>query len=55
MPWIAFHKPPRRRPGRLMRWREAHRERFGVWIAGGVGLVILLGFWFAVAHTAAAR
>ena len=54
MPWVARKKPARRQPTRVMRWREGHRDQLGAWIAGGIGLVVLLGFWFAVAHKAAA-
>jgi hypothetical protein len=54
VPWVALRKPARRPPGRLLRWREAHREQLPPWIAGAVGLAILLGFWFVVAHKAAA-
>lgn len=50
MPWIALKKPARKRAGPIVRWREASRERLTPWIAAVVGLVVLLGFWFAVAR-----
>jgi hypothetical protein len=53
MPWVALKKPPRKAPTPLVRWREAWRDQFMPWTAGAIGLVLLLGFWFVVAHGAA--
>lgn len=50
MPWVALKKPPRKAPTAYVRWREAYRGRLTGWVAGGLGLVLLLGFWFVVAH-----
>jgi len=50
LPWIALKKPPRKRPTRLVRWREAYRDHLLPWSAGGIGLALLLSFWFVVAH-----
>lgn len=41
MPWVIVSRPRR---------RKRRRERLIAWSAGGLGLLLLLGFWFALAH-----
>jgi hypothetical protein len=50
MPWVALKKPPRRAPSPFLRWREAHRDGLTTWLAGGIGLSVLLAFWFVIAQ-----
>ena len=39
-----------RRPGRIARWRAAHREPLFAWTAGGLALLLLLGLLFLLVH-----
>ncbi|MDE2487545.1 MAG: hypothetical protein KGO51_09125 [Alphaproteobacteria bacterium] len=49
MPWIAVPRRGRK-PGRLTRWRSAHREPLFAWTVGALAMVLLLGLLFVLAH-----